>query len=145
MSIAIATVLAAESEFPSLTLNVKKSTPGLFALKVTTLLLRVATPLLGVDTILYVRVSPSGSTPARVYVSPGLPKVALTLWPVAVGLSLTGVIETLIVAGAESSVPSLALKVNESEVAVSLEEVYMTKFPDPVTTAVPWLGAATIM
>ena len=89
----------------------------------TTLPKRVTVPLLGLDTIVYLRLSPSGSVPARVYVSPGLPTVALTLWPIAVGLSLTGVIVMLIVAGADSSLPSLALKVNESEVAVSLDEV----------------------
>ena len=71
----------------------------------------------------------------------GVCSLAVTLKPIAVGASFAEVMVIPTVDVKESLQPSLTLNVNESDVAASLLEIYVTMFP--VSVAVPCPGFDT--
>ena len=102
-------------------------------------------PLLARSIITKVKLSPSGSSPVNVIVLATFSVALIALLPFfsdAAGLSLTGVILIVTVAGSLSREPSLTLKVKLSLVAVFDELIYDTVAPFKETE--PFVGWSTI-
>ena len=131
-------------KFPSLDLNVKLS-----EIAVSEELVYVATeplsskfPFWGWSTISNVNESLSGSVPVRV-ISFATCSSTVTLWSVAKGASLTGVILIVTVLGLLYSSESLTLNLKLSLVAVFDELTYVTVAPVTNETE-PFKGCSTI-
>ena len=102
-------------------------------------------PLLGRSIITKTKLSPSGSSPVNVIVLETFSVALTALLPVfadAAGLSLTGVILIVTVAGLLYNSPSLTLNVKLSVVAVLDVLIYDTVAPFKET--VPFVGCSTI-